>query len=292
MQFKDYYATLGVAKTATQDDIRKAFRKLARQHHPDVAKDKKSAEAKFKEINEANEVLGDPGKRKRYDELGADWNQPGRQGPPPGWQHGGGNGGGFDFGGGEGASDFFEMFFGGRGKKRRNAARRGEDVEFDLPVTIEEALHGGKKAFGIDRGGRVETITVSVPKNVRAGQKIRLSGQGGEGVGGGERGDLYLNVKLTPHADYRVDGSDLIRAVPVPVALAVLGGEVEVVTLDGSVKLKIPAGTQPGQKFRLKGRGLPITKDARGDFFAEAKVLLPTSLSAEQRELWEKLKTV
>ena len=291
MQFKDYYATLGVAKTATQDDIRKAFRKLARQHHPDVAKDKKSAEAKFKEINEANEVLGDPEKRKRYDELGADWNQPGRQGPPPDWQRSAGNGG-FDFGGGEGAGDFFEMFFGGRGKKRRNAARRGEDVEFDLPVTIEEVLHGGKKGFGIDRGGRVETINVTVPKSVRAGQKIRLTGQGGEGFGGGERGDLYLNVTLTPHADYRVDGSDLIRPVPVPVAVAVLGGEVEVVTLDGSVKLKIPAGTQPGQKFRLKGRGLPITKDTRGDFFAEAKVLLPTSLSAEQRELWDKLKTL
>ena len=285
VQFKDYYATLGVAKTATQDDIRKAFRKLARQHHPDVAKDKKSAEAKFKEINEANEVLGDVEKRKRYDELGADWNQPGRQQSAR-------QGGGFDFSGGEGASDFFEMFFGGRGKKRGNAARRGEDAEFDLPVTIEEALHGGKKAFGIDRGGRVETITVAVPKNVRAGQKIRLTGQGGEGIGGGERGDLYLNVKLTPHADYRVDGSDLIRPVPVSVAVAVLGGEVEVVTLDGSVKLKIPAGTQPGQKFRLKGRGLPITTDARGDFFAEAKVLLPTSLNAEQRELWEKLKTV
>ena len=138
----------------------------------------------------------------------------------------------------------------------------------------------------------METINVTVPKSVRAGQKIRLTGQGGEGFGGGERGDLYLNVKLTPHADYRVDGSDLIRPVPVPVAVAVLGGQVEVVTLDGSVKLKIPAGTQPGQKFRLKGRGLPITKDTRGDFFAEAKVLLPTSLSAEQRELWDKLKTL
>lgn len=300
MQFKDYYAVLGVPKTATQDEIRKAFRKLARQHHPDVAKDKKGAEAKFKEINEANEVLSDPEKRKRYDELGADWNQPGRQGPPPGW----GQGGGFDFGGGgEGGgafSDFFEMFFGGRGnggagagRKRRGGfgsfAQRGGDIEFELAVTVEEALHGGRKAFNLERGSRVETVSVNIPKGVRAGQKIRLAGQGGEGVGGGERGDLYLLVKIAPHVDYRVDGFDLIRAVPVPVWSAVLGGEVEVPTPEGTVKMKIPPGTQPGQKFRLKGRGLPAGAGTRGDLFAEAKVLLPTSLSAEERELWEKL---
>lgn len=298
MQFKDYYATLGVPKTATQDEIRKAFRKLARQHHPDVAKDKKGAEAKFKEINEANEVLSDPEKRKRYDELGADWNSPGRQGPPPGWQQA--HGGGFDFGGGGGGafSDFFEMFFGGRGKgggRKHNSggfgafSQRGGDAEIELPVTIEEALHGGRKALTLDRGGRTETVSVNIPRGVRAGQKIRLSGQGGEGIGGGERGDLYLLVKLAPHVDYRVDGFDLIRPVPVPVWSAVLGGEVEVPTPDGSVKMKIPAGTQPGQKFRLKGRGLPSGKDTRGDFFAEAKVLLPTALGEKERALWEQL---
>ncbi len=296
MQFKDYYAVLGVPKTATQDEIRKAFRKLARQHHPDVAKDKKAAEAKFKEINEANEVLSDPEKRKRYDELGADWNSPGRQGPPPGWQQGGG--GGFDFGGGGGGfSDFFEMFFGGRGngggRKRKGGfgafAQRGNDVELELPVTIEEALHGGRKAFSLERAGRAETVTVNIPRGVRAGQKIRLAGQGSDGIGGGERGDLYLLVKIAPHVDYRADGFDLIRPVPVPVWSAVLGGEVEVPTPDGTVKMKIPAGTQPGQKFRLKGRGLPSGKDTRGDFFAEAKVLLPTSLGEKERALWEQL---
>ena len=295
MQFKDYYKVLGVPKTATQDEIRKAFRKLARQHHPDVAKDKKTAEAKFKEINEANEVLSDPEKRKRYDELGADWNRPGHQDPAPGWQQSGG----VDFGGGNGGafSDFFEMFFGGRGngggRKRKSGfgafAQRGSDVELELPVTIEEALHGGRKAFNLDRGGRAETVTVNIPRGVRAGQKIRLTGQGGDGVGSGERGDLYLHVNISPHVDYRTDGFDLIRAVPIPVWSAVLGGEVEVPTPDGTVKMKIPAGTQPGQKFRLKGRGLPSGKDSRGDFFAEAKVLLPTSLGENERALWEQL---
>ncbi len=286
---------LGVAKTATKDEIRKAFRKLARQHHPDVAKDKKTAEAKFKEINEANEVLSDPEKRKKYDELGSDWDRPGRQGPPPGAQ----NFGGMDFGGGGagggGFSDFFEAFFGGSGggKKRKAGfgafAQRGGDVEAELAVTIEEVLHGGRKAFSLDRGGRTETVSVNIPRGVRAGQKIRLAGQGADGIGGGERGDLYLLVRLAPHVDYRVDGFDLIRPVPIPVWSAVLGGDAEVPTPDGAVKMKIPAGTQPGQKFRLKGRGLPSGKETRGDLFAEAKVLLPTSLGENERALWEQL---
>ncbi len=290
MQYKDYYATLGVSKTATQDEIRKAFRKLARLHHPDVAKDKKGAEAKFKEINEANEVLSDAEKRKRYDELGSDWDKPGRHGPAHG-------GGGFDFSGGEGQggfSDFFEAFFGGRGGGKRGRgfggfAQRGEDVEFDLPVTIEEILSGGKKAFSIERGGRPETMSVTVPKGVRPGQKIRLSGQGGVGSGGAQNGDMYLKIKLAPHSEYCVEGSDLIHTFPVSIRTAVLGGEAEVETPDGAVKLKVPAGTQPGQKFRLKGRGLPSGKDTRGDFFAEAKVTIPTTLTPEEREIWEKL---
>ena len=296
MQFKDYYATLGVPKTATQDDIRKAFRKLARQHHPDVAKDKKGAETKFKEINEANEVLSDAEKRKRYDELGADWDRPGHRQPSQGWEHGGGGAGGFEAGGG--FSDFFEAFFGGRGgapggRKRAGGfgafTQRGGDVEFELAITVEEALHGGKKAFNLERAGRVETVNVNIPRGVRGGQKIRLSGQGGEGVGGGERGDLFLLIRIAPHVDYRVDGFDLIRAVPLPVWTAVLGGETEIPTPDGAVKMKIPAGTQPGQKFRLKGRGLPSGPGARGDLYAEAKVLLPTSLGDDERALWEQL---
>ncbi len=290
MQYKDYYATLGVTKTATQDEIRKAFRKLARQHHPDVSKDKKGAEAKFKEINEANEVLSDEEKRKRYDELGSDWDKPGR---PQ-------RGGGFDFNGGGGGgqggfSDFFESFFGGRGAGSKRGrgfdgfAQRGQDVEFDLPLTIEEILSGGKKAFNIERAGKPETMSVTVPKGVRAGQKIRLTGQGGVGSGGAQNGDMYLKIKLAPHPGYRVDGSDLIHAFPLAVRTAVLGGEAEVETPDGAVKLKVPAGTQPGQKFRLKGRGLPSGPDTRGDFFAEAKVAIPTTLTPEEREIWERL---
>ncbi|MEK0447779.1 MAG: hypothetical protein RL088_47 [Verrucomicrobiota bacterium] len=294
VQFKDYYAILGVPKTASQEDIRKAFRKLARQHHPDVAKDKKSAEAKFKEINEANEVLSDPEKRQRYDSLGSDWDKvPRGDGVPPEWRGGGMSGGGGGF------SDFFEAFFGGGGRggnpfggfgRGGAAKRRGEDLEYELPVSVEEALNGGKSSFSISRGGRQETISVTIPKGVRAGQRIRLAGQGGKGVGGAEAGDLYLLVAIAPHRDYRVEGADLIREIPVTVTSAVLGGEVEVITPDGVVKLKIPAGTQPRQKFRLKGRGLPSgSGGVRGDFFAEARVVIPTVLTAEQRALWESL---
>ncbi len=292
VQFKDYYAILGVPKTASQDDIRKAFRKLARQFHPDVAKDKKAAEAKFKEINEANEVLSDPDKRQRYDNLGPDWeNGGGRRGPGPGTE---------GFQGGAGFSDFFEAFFGGGGQQARGRnpfggmgrqpqKRRGQDLEYELPVTIEESLKGGKKSFTIPRNGRNETITVTIPVNVRAGQRIRLAGQGGEGIGA-EAGDLFLLINIAPHPDYRMEGSDLIREVPVTLTSAVLGGEVEVGTPDGSIKLKIPAGTQPRQKFRLKGRGLPSgAAGARGDFFAEARIVIPNILTAEQRKLWEEL---
>ncbi len=292
VQFKDYYAILGVPKTASQDDIRKAFRKLARQHHPDVAKDKKSAEAKFKEINEANEVLSDSEKRQRYDSLGSDWDKvPRGGGVPPQWQRTGGGmqGGGF--------SDFFEAFFGGSGRggfgRGGSVKRRGEDLEYELPVSVEDALRGGKTAFSISRGNRSETITVTIPKGVRAGQRIRLTGQGGPGVGGAEAGDLYLLVAIAPHRDYRAEGADLIREIPVTVTAAVLGGEIEVETPDGAVKLKIPAGTQPRQKFRLKGRGLPSgAAGARGDFFAEARIVIPTVLTAEQRTLWESLAKV
>lgn len=297
MQFKDYYAILGVPKTASQDEIRKAFRKLARQHHPDMAKekDKKAAEAKFKDLNEANEVLSDPEKRKRYDELGADWDKVpqhrggGGTGGAEGWENifrrsSGGFGGEEEMGG----NDFFEMFFGRRGKQKKRA-QKGEDAEFEISVSIHDALDGGKQAFSIDRGGRTETITVTIPKGVRSGQRIRLAGQGAPGTGGAAAGDLYLRVNIVGGENYRIDGYDLIRAFTLPVTTAVLGGDAEVITPDGTVKLKVPAGTQPGQKFRLKGRGLPSGPDTRGDFFAEAKVAIPTSLTATERKLWEQL---
>ena len=302
VQYKDYYATLGVAKTASQDEVRKAFRQLARKHHPDVAKDKKTAEAKFKEINEAYEVLGDAEKRKRYDELGADWERGGAQQPPPGWGRAGRPGGmggmpgGFE---GTGFSDFFEQFFSG-GAARGGAnpfggpgmePARGGDIEADLLVTIEEALHGGRKKISFRRDGRaqVETYEVVIPKGVREGQKIRLAGQGHAAQRRGAAGDLYLVVRFERHPDYRIEGADLFYDLAVPAWMAVLGGETHIPTPDGSVLLKVPAGTQPGRKFRFKGRGMPLTATARGDFYAELAVTLPTELTPAERKLWEQL---
>ena len=308
VQYKDYYATLGVSKSASQDEVRKAFRQLARKHHPDVAKDKKTAESKFKEINEAYEVLGDAEKRKRYDELGADWERGGAQQPPPGWGRAGRQGGmggmgsmpgGFE---GTGFSDFFEQFFSG-GAARGGAnpfggmggagaePARGGDIEADLLVTIEEALHGGKKKISFRRDARAhtETYEVAIPKGVREGQKIRLAGQGHAGHRRGGAGDLYLVVRFERHPDYRIEGADLYYDLVVPVWMAVLGGETHIPTPDGSVLLKVPAGTQPGRKFRLKGRGMPVSATARGDFYAELAVTLPTELTPAERKLWEQL---
>jgi len=303
VQYKDYYSILGVAKGATHDEVRKAFRQLARQHHPDVAKDKKTAESKFKEINEAYEVLGDAEKRKRYDELGSDWARGGPQQPPPGWGRGGRPGAGMGGGGpagfeGTGFSDFFEQFFSGGAGRGGHAPpggmgvgpAPGGDIEADLLVSIEEALHGGKKKISFRRDARasVETYEVRIPKGVREGQKIRLAGQGQAGRRG-PAGDLLLVVRLEKHPDFRSEGADLYYDLPVPAWMAVLGGETHIPTPDGSVLLKIPAGSQPGRKFRLKGRGLPVSATARGDFYAEVTLTLPSELTPETRKLWEQL---
>jgi curved DNA-binding protein len=304
VQYKDYYATLGVTKKATQEEIRKAFRKLARQYHPDVAKDKKTAEGKFKEINEAYEVLGEADKRQRYDELGSDWEHGAPQ-PPPGWGRQGGHHGGFGDGSsfsGTGFSDFFEQFFGGaaqRGGGRQGfpgfpgaeQAARGSDVEADLLVTIEEALHGAKKkiSFRRDSSSQVETFEVRIPKGVREGQKIRLAGQGEAAGRRGQAGDLYLLVRFERHPDFRIEGTDLVYDLEVPVWRAVLGGEASVPTPDGPVRLKIPDCSQADRKFRIKGRGLPTGPSTRGDFYVKLVVLLPNDLTPEQRTLWEKL---
>ena len=307
MEFRDYYKTLGVAKTATADEIKKAFRKLARQHHPDLAKDKKTAEEKFKEINEAYEVLSDAEKRKKYDEVGPNWQQ-GVAGfrPPPG---GGGYPGGFggygaageeDFQfGGTGFSDFFEAFFGrsARGGRRgsafhgEDAPLRGQDAEADIMVTLEEALHGSTRQISFTRGraGKVETYTVKIPKGVGEGQRIRLAGIGGEGRGGGPAGDLYLRARFERHPEFTVEGADIIHEVELPVTQAVLGGEVMVPTLDGRAKLKIPPLTQNGRKFRIPGKGMPQRGGTRGDFYAVIEVELPAALSQPQREAWENL---
>ena len=306
VQYKDYYQTLGVSKTATHDEIRKAFRKLARQHHPDVAKDKKGAEAKFKEINEAYEVLGDAEKRQKYDTLGADWERGGAQQAPPGWEDGGGSGGmgpgGFSFGG-TGFSDFFEQFFGARNGRAagrgggaggfgfEQAPQKGEDIEADLLVTLEEAFHGAKKKISFRRSDtpKVETYEVKIPKGVREGQRIRLAGQGQAGGRKGLEGDLFLRVRFARHPDFQVDGSDLIYELEIPAWEAVLGTEATVEMLDGSVRLKVPAGAQPGQRLRLKGRGLPVSHEARGDLYVKIEVPLPKTLTPEQRTHWEAL---
>src|SRR5438552_11947042 len=273
VQFRDYYETLGVSKTASADEIKSAFRKLARKYHPDMAKPKEKAvaEEKFKQINEAYEVLSDPEKRSKYDHLGADWNQPGGFQPPPDWGRGGaaggfqrgasGNGGvEFEFGG-TGFSDFFEAFFGGgRGEsafgggfgRRPATAERGQDVEADLMVTLEEALHGSTRQVSLRRGGseKVETYQVKIPRGVHEGQRIRLAGQGEAGARGGKKGDLFLRVRLARHPDFSVEGNDLVHEAELAPWNAVLGTELQVPTLEGKVRMKIPAGTQGSQRLR------------------------------------------
>jgi len=308
VQFRDYYETLGVSKTASEDEIRSAFRKLARKYHPDVAKDKKTAEEKFKHINEAYEVLSDPEKRQKYDQLGANWNQPGGFQPPPQW--GGGQPGGFRWGSGEnggvefefggtGFSDFFEAFFGGgRGRsafggfgQRGTMAERGSDVEADIMVTLEEALHGSTRQVSLRRAGskKTETYQVKIPRGVREGQRIRLAGQGEAGEGGGKSGDLFLRVRLARHPDFSVEGSDLVHEVKIAPWQAVLGDQIIVPTLEGNARLKLPPGTQGAQRFRLRERGLPGVSGQRGDLYVAVQISVPKKLSEREREIWEQL---
>jgi curved DNA-binding protein len=311
VQFRDYYETLGVSKTATEDEIRSAFRKLARKYHPDVAKDKKAAEEKFKEINEAYEVLSDPEKRKKYDQLGADWDRPGGFQPPPQWgqqqpgggfqqyEWGGDNGGvQFEFGG-TGFSDFFETFFGGgRGRSafggfggRQATAERGADVEADIMVTLEEALHGSTRTVSLRRAGsnKVENYQVKIPRGVHEGQRIRLAGQGEAGTRGGKSGDLFLRVRLAKHPDFSVEGSDLIHEEKIAPWQAVLGTELTVPTLEGSVRLKVPPGTQGGQRFRLRERGLPSAAGKRGNLYVDFQINVPKKITEPEREIWREL---
>src|SRR5207249_1407717 len=295
VQFRDYYETLSVSKTASEDEIKSAFRKLARKYHPDVAKDKKEAEEKFKQINEAYEVLSDPEKRRKYDQLGENWNQPGGFQPPPQWgggQPGGGfyrgsgeNGGvEFEFGG-TGFSDFFEAFFGGgRGRSafggfggRQATAERGADVEADIMVTLEEALRGSTRTVSLRRAGsnKVENYQVKIPRSVHEGQRIGLAGQGEAGIRGGKSGDLFLLVRLARHPDFSVEGSDLIHDVKIEPWRAVLGSELVVPTLEGNLRLKIPPGTQGGQRSRLRERGLPGVSGKRGDLYVDVQINVP-----------------
>ena len=328
MEFKDYYQTLGVGKTASDKELKQAYRKLARKFHPDVNPGDKSAEAKFKEINEAYEVLGDPDKRRKYDELGANWRmyeQAQQQGYGGGSPFGAGN----PFGGSGGAwtinmggpggyrtmsedemremfgdedpfSDFFKTFFGGgaaprdartAGRGRGGRAQKGRDVEHAVDLTLEEAFHGATRRISIKEGGHARSVDVRIPAGVNDGSRVRAPGEGGAGASGGASGDLYLRVSIRPHAVFERDGHDLRTKVAVPVTTAVLGGEANVPTMTGTVRLKIPETTQNGQVFRLKGHGMPAVgkPDQRGDLYAAVEVQLPRTLTKDQRTHYEAL---
>jgi curved DNA-binding protein len=313
LDYKDYYATLGVKKDAGQEEIQKAYRKLARKYHPDVNKDPK-AEIKFKEIGEAYEVLKDPEKRQKYDQFGSAWNRARQTGaPPPGWEnvHFDFGGGGFDFGdlggmggGGDRFSSFFEMLFGGGGPGGRRGAgaagpggfggfapQAGGNSEATLPLTLEEALRGGTREISLTdpNTGQRRNLSVKIPAGVRSGQKIRLAGQGGQSFGGGPPGDLLLKVEIQPDPRFRVEGSDIHTTVAVSPWEAALGGEAEVDTPTGAVRVRIPAGSSSGRKIRLRGRGLSQAGGEKGDLLAEIRIMVPERLTDRERELYEQL---
>jgi curved DNA-binding protein len=309
--FRDYYETLGVPRDASQEDIRRAYRRLAREHHPDVSKEP-GAEDRFKEVAEAYEVLRDEEKRERYDRLGANW----KAGQDVSGASGFEGFEGFDFGGGDGGqggfrdvrvdlggrdfSDFFEGMFGGRGRGRRAGgfggfegfdgfSTRGGDQEAVLELTLEEAAAGGRKKIKLADGRDYE---VKIPAGVRDGQRIRLAGQGGGGTAGGPSGDLFLRVRILPHPRFRVDGRDLHTDLPVAPWEAVLGATIEVPTLIGTARVRLPPGSSTGRRLRLRGEGLPGSRGERGDLYAHVKVEVPREPADEERELFERLREV
>lgn len=320
VKFRDYYEVLGVPRTATQEEVQRSYRKLARKYHPDVNKSP-DAEDKFKELNEAYEVLKDPDKRQKYDTLGQNWKAGQEFRPPPGWEthynFGQGAGGGghtqFHWGGEAGGfSDFFDMLFGGQGKgaafrgggrtgQRPVWNQAGEDQEALIRITLEDAFHGSTKPITL----QTQTITpegqvsvqernyeVKIPAGILPGQKIRLSGQGGEGSGSGPRGDLYLKVEIDPHPLYTLKGRDLHMDVPIAPWEAVLGGEVPVMTMTGQVTIKIPPGTQSGRKMRLKAKGFPNPRGSQGDLYAIITIQVPKQITEKERELYDELRKV
>jgi curved DNA-binding protein len=294
--YRDYYEILGVDRGASEDDIRSAYRKLARRYHPDVNKDP-GAEDQFKEISEAYEVLRDAEKRERYDRLGANWKAGDDVSGASGFRRSGGGEGGFrdvrvDFGEGGDFSDFFESVFGGTRAAGRSGAgfngsrfggfsTRGGDQETTIELSLEEAAAGGKRKIALADGRDYE---VTIPAGVRDGQRIRLAGEGGAGAGGGPPGDLFLRVRVRPHPRFRVEGKDLYTDLPVTPWEAALGATVEVPTLGGTTKVKVPAGSSSGRRLRLRGEGMP-----GGDLYATVKIEVPKKLSRKERSLFEQL---
>jgi curved DNA-binding protein len=303
--YHDYYETLGVGRGASADEIRSAYRRLARENHPDVNKDPGAAE-RFSEIAEAYEVLRDPDKRERYDRLGANWRAgqdvSGAQGFDGGGANGFGSGARVDFGTGGDAdfSDFFDSLFGGgrassRGGRRRQPgggdgfALRGADHEATVELTLEEAARGGKRRLTFDDG---REYTVMIPRGVRDGRRIRLAGEGAPGVGGGPSGDLFLRVRLRPHPRFRVNGRDLEVDLPVAPWEAALGAEVAVPTLEGTATVKVPAGSSSGRRLRLAGQGMPGPDDVPGDLHAIVRIVVPKKLERDERKAYQHLAQV
>jgi curved DNA-binding protein len=302
MIYKDYYKVLGVGKTATPGEIKKAYRALAKKYHPDKTKGDKGAEEKFKDINEANEVLSDPEKRKKYDQFGADWKHYEEAGAQPG---------GFDWskytsGGGqthrtntqasdtmfadEGVNDLFEMLFGQRGGQRpgrRSVDIKGEDLEAETTLSLEEAYHGTTRL--IQLGG--QTIKVTIKPGATDNQMLRIPGKGAGGLSGGPNGDLYLTVKIAPHPEFQRKGTDLRCDFPVDLYTAILGGKAQIKTLKGKVTVNIPKGTSNGKELRLRGLGMPVygKKGKFGDLLVKIDVGLPEHLSEEETDLFTKL---
>lgn len=304
MEYKDYYKTLGVERGASDAEIKKAYRKLARQYHPDINPGNSDAEAKFKEINEAYDVLSDKDKRDKYDRFGRDWQRYG-------------DGGGFrpeDFGGGYGSggvdmSDFFESLFGGAGgaggagggvgggRVRSSGMRMdGQDVEHETEITLDEAFTGTQRTLQFHgANGQPRTLTVKIPAGVDTGSRVRVAGEGGPGIGGGKRGDLFLLVKVLPHGRFERRSDDLYVRVPVDLYTLMLGGEARVPAMGGkTVNLNIPPNTQNGKIFRVTGQGMPRVRaaDTRGDLYVTLDASLPTNLSDRERKLFEELRTL
>lgn len=315
MDYKDYYKVLGVSRDASQQEIKKAYRKLAAKHHPDKNPDDSSAEQKFKEVGEAYEVLGDPEKRKLYDQVGHDWKRYQQQGGQQGdfnWQQyarqRGGQGGqyrrvNFDMddlfgrggrggaGGGSPFSSFFETLFGGGGfggaQQQQTRTMAGRDVEARVEINMEEAYKGSTRQFSLNG----QKMRVKIPKGIKDGQRLKLKGKGQQAVRGGQRGDLYLKVQVRPHILYDREGDDLHMEHAIDLFTAVLGGETYVPTLKGRVRLTIPEGTQSGQQFRLGGLGMPeFNGSDYGDLYVKVLVQVPENLSKKERELFEELK--
>lgn len=307
MEFKDYYEILGVSRDADADEIKRAYRRLARKYHPDVSKEA-DAEERFKEMKEAYEVLKDPEKRAAYDQFGADWKTGRDFRPPPDWDqqfsddH-------RDFAHAGEFSDFFDALFGGGGFARgrgepfgrgfEEARRAGHDVNANITIPLEDAYHGATRRITldlpeIDEQGRQATqrrsLDVKIPKGITAGQRIRLEKQGAPGIGGGQRGNLYLKTDFAPHPVFRADGRNIHMKLPVTPAEAALGRTVKTPTLGGDVDLRIPAGSSSGKTLRLKGRGLP--GKTPGDQLVELRIVLPAELTDEQKSLYEELERV